>query len=145
MRGASSARTPAFGIGGLSSTDERWTTWDNSENVIVWDVRAGVPTETFEGHARDAGQQVFSPDARTLYTAGDNCRVIVWDVAGDRRLGPPVRTGFDYETDTGEGPHPVTISPGRASARRRGPPRRGGPGPPDWEGRVEGPAGVASR
>ena len=87
--------------------------------MILWDVRAGVPTETFEGHARDAGVQVFSPDGRTLYTAGDDSRVIIWDVAGDRRLGRPFRTGFVYET--GEVfPPSFAISPdGRALAVAR--------------------------
>ena len=65
--------------------------------MILWDVRRGLPTELFEGHGGDAEMQVFSPDGRTLYTAGEDSRVIVWDVAGDRRLGVPFRTGFVTE------------------------------------------------
>ena len=109
----------SFGIGAFSPDGRTLTTWDNSDNVIVWDVRAGVPTETFEGHARDTTVQVFSPDGQTLYTAGDDSRVIIWDVAGDRRLGRPFRTGFVYEA--GEVfPPPVAISPdGRALALAR--------------------------
>ena len=45
------------------------------------------------GHQQDS-THAFSPDGRTLYTAGDDGRVIVWDVAGDRRLGRPFPTGY---------------------------------------------------
>ena len=82
-----------FGIGAFSPDGRTLATWDESENVVLWDVREGLPTETFEGHARDAGLQVFSPDGRTLYTAGEDSRVIIWDAAGDRRLGRQFRTG----------------------------------------------------
>ena len=63
--------------------------------MILWDVEEGVPTETLEGHAGNADEQhAFSPDGRTLYTAGNDGRVIVWDVAGDRRLGRPFPRGL---------------------------------------------------
>jgi WD40 repeat protein len=111
----------SFGIGAFSPDGRRLATWDDSENVILWDVREGLPTETFEGHTRDAGIQVFSPDGRTLYTAGDDSKVIVWDVAGDRRLGRPFRTGFVYETgELPPPPPPFAISPdGRTVAVAR--------------------------
>src|SRR4029453_2728723 len=71
------------------------------------------------GHAGNAAIQVFSPDGRALYTAGEDSRVFVWDVAGDRRLGVPFRTGFVRET--GESfPPPFAISPdGRTLAVAR--------------------------
>ncbi|MGH2953912.1 MAG: BTAD domain-containing putative transcriptional regulator, partial [Solirubrobacterales bacterium] len=108
-----------FGIGAFSPDGRTLATWDASENVIIWDVSDGVPTETFEGHAGDAEVHVFSPDGRTLYTAGSDPKVIIWDVAGDRRLGRPFRTGFVYET--GEAfPPPFAISPdGRTLAVAR--------------------------
>ncbi len=62
--------------------------------MILWDVEHGVPTETLEGHAGVAETHAFSPDGRTLYTAGNDGRVIVWDVAGDRRLGRPFPRGL---------------------------------------------------
>ena len=67
--------------------------------MILWDVEEGVPIETLEGHAdmQQDSTHAFSPDGRTLYTAGDDGRVIVWDVAGDRRLGRPFPTGYRYE------------------------------------------------
>jgi DNA-binding SARP family transcriptional activator/WD40 repeat protein len=107
-----------FGIEALSPDGRTLATSDGND-VILWDVREGLPTETFEGHARDAGIPVFSPDGRTLYTAGDDSRVIIWDVAGDRRLGVPFRTGFVHET--GETfPPPFAISPdGRTLAVAR--------------------------
>jgi DNA-binding SARP family transcriptional activator/WD40 repeat protein len=108
-----------YGIGAFSPDGRTLATWDDSEKVILWDVREGLPTETFEGHTRDAGTQVFSPDGRTLYTAGDDSKVIIWDVAGDRRLGRPFQTEFVYET--GElFPPPFAISPdGRTVAVAR--------------------------
>ena len=65
--------------------------------MILWDVEEGVPIETLEGHAGVTETHAFSPDGRTLYTAGNDGRVIVWDVAGDRRLGRPFPTGYRYE------------------------------------------------
>ena len=62
--------------------------------VVLWDVRRGVEIETFAGHAGEGLSQVFSPDGRTLYTVADDSTVIIWDVAGDRRLGSPFRTGL---------------------------------------------------
>jgi WD40-like Beta Propeller Repeat len=82
-----------FGIGAFSPDGRTLATWDESGNVILWDVKEGLATETFEGHAGDAGSPVFSPDGRTLYTAGGDSRVIIWDASGDRTLGRPFRTG----------------------------------------------------
>ena len=109
----------SFGIGAFSPDGRTLATWDDSENVILWDIREGLPTETFEGHTREAWTQVFSPDGRTLYTAGDDSKVITWDVAGDRRLGRPFQTEFVYES--GElFPPPFAISPnGRTVAVAR--------------------------
>ena len=94
--------------------------------MILWDVEEGVPTETLEGHAASTDEQhAFSPDGRTLYTAGNDGRVIVWDVAGDRRLGRPFPRGLG-----GWGPgrswsacvraQPRRTRPGRREARRPG-------------------------
>jgi WD40 repeat protein len=79
------------------------STSEDGGSVILWDVKKGVTTETLEGHAGVSEWHVFSPDGRTLYTAGapdstslgsGDGRVIVWDVAGDRRLGRPFPTEF---------------------------------------------------
>jgi WD40 repeat protein len=66
--------------------------------VILWDVEEGVTTETLEGHAANNDEHhAFSPDGRTLYTAGNDGRVIVWDVGGDRRLWRPFPTGYRFQ------------------------------------------------
>jgi WD40 repeat protein len=88
----------------------------------LWDVEKGVRTETLEGHAANNDeQQVFSPDGRTLYTAGNDGRVIVWDVAGDRRLWRPFPGGLGGRGPTEEaGRPPFALSPdGRALAVAR--------------------------
>ena len=71
------------------------STAEDSGNVILWEVEAGVPIETLEGHTGITETHAFSPDGRTLYTAGNDGRVIVWDVAGDRRLGRPFPRGAE--------------------------------------------------
>ena len=65
-------------------------------SVVLWDVSGGFPIETLAGHASGDSRQFFSPDGRTLYTVaeGEDSTVIIWDLAGDRRLGSPFRTGL---------------------------------------------------
>ena len=94
--------------------------------VIVWDVREGRAIERLEGHRGPVWSQAFSPDGRTLYTAGDDSSVIIWDVAGDRRLGRPFRTNPLDETR--ESSPPVRPQPRRPHARGR---EAGRPGRPD--------------
>ena len=85
--------------------------------MILWDVKEGVTTETLEGHAGITDEHAFSPDGRTLYTAGDDGRVIVWDVAGDRRLGRPFPRGLRGWEPGPEYPPAFALSPdGRALA-----------------------------
>ena len=65
-------------------------------------------------------QHAFSPDGRTLYTAGNDGRVIVWDVAGNRRLGRPFPRGLGSWGHSGEGGPAFALSPdGRALAFAR--------------------------
>ena len=81
-------------------------------------MREGRPIETLEGHRGAVWSQAFSPDGRTLYTAGDDSSAIIWDVAGDRRLGRPFRTNPLDETR--ESPPPFAVSPdGRTLAVAR--------------------------
>ena len=90
--------------------------------MILWDVEEGVPTETLEGHAANNDEQhAFSPDGRTLYTAGNDGRVIVWDVAGDRRLWRPFPRGLGGWGPTEKAGRPAfALSPdGRALAVAR--------------------------
>jgi WD40 repeat protein len=75
--------------------------------LIVWDVRRGAPTETFQGHAGPVEQLAIAPDG-TAYSAGDDGSVIEWDLAGTRRLGRPFRvkppTSSRVLAVTAEGP-----------------------------------------
>ncbi len=88
--------------------------------MILWDVEEGVPIETLEGHAGFADVHAFSPDGRTLYTAGNDGRVIVWDVAGDRRLGRPFPRGLGGWEPGHDYPPAFALSPdGRALAVAR--------------------------
>jgi DNA-binding SARP family transcriptional activator/WD40 repeat protein len=60
-----------------------------------YDVKSGGAIETLEGHTAAVWGSAFSPDGRTLYTASDDSKVIVWDLAGDRGLRRKFRTGSD--------------------------------------------------
>ncbi len=88
--------------------------------MILWDVEERVPIETLEGHAGVTETHAFSPDGRTLYTAGNDGRVIVWDVAGDRRLWRPFPRGLGGWEPRDDYPPAFALSPdGRALAVAR--------------------------
>ena len=76
---------------GAFSPDGHTLSTSEGENVILWDSQSGVVEEILEGHSAPVGPHVFSPDGRTLYTGAEDSEAIVWDVAGDRRLGRPFR------------------------------------------------------
>jgi WD40 repeat protein len=52
-----------------------WSEWD----VRVWDVEKGEQVGTLKGHSGVVGTILFSPDGKTLASAGDNS-VRIWDV-----------------------------------------------------------------
>ncbi len=57
--------------------------------VRVWDVGTGRPLVALDGrHGRWARAVAFSPDGRTLVTAGD-ARVLLWDLVGVAALRRP--------------------------------------------------------
>ena len=95
------------------------TTGFGGGEVIVWDLRQGRPVERLEGHRGSVWIQAFSPDGRTLYTAGDDSSVMIWDVAGDHRLGRSFRINTLDKT-RGYYPAGFAISPdGRTLAVAR--------------------------
>ena len=63
--------------------------------VIVWNVGRAASGETLEGHTAQVTGLAISRDGRTLYTAALDGKVIVWDLAGARRLGRPFAIGPD--------------------------------------------------
>ena len=77
--------------------------------------------ETLRGHSASVQQPVFSPDGKTLYTAGEafDGTAIAWDVGGDRRLGRAVPDGIRPRTSESF-PPPSGVSPdGRTLAVAR--------------------------
>ncbi len=59
--------------------------------MIVWDVERAAAAETLEGHSGVVTGLAISRDGGTLYSAALDGKVVIWDLAGDRRLG----RGFD--------------------------------------------------
>jgi WD40 repeat protein len=75
--------------------------------------------EVLEGHTELLSGQAFSPDGRTLYTASYDGTAIIWDVAGDRRLGRTFTTGLLVDR-LNQPPPPFAVSPdGRTLAVAR--------------------------
>ena len=59
--------------------------------VIVWDVGHVVVVETLAGHAAKITGLAISSDGSTLYSSSLDSKVLIWDLAGDRRLGRPFK------------------------------------------------------
>ena len=54
----------------------------------------------------------ISADGRTAYSAGDDERAFVWDLAGDRRLVRPFDAGPPFLVDPGDSrPRGLALSP----------------------------------
>ena len=53
----------------------------------MWDVGARAARETLAGHTGAITGLAVSWDGRTLYSASLDGTVLIWDLAGDRRLG----------------------------------------------------------
>ena len=97
---------------GAFSPDGHTLSTSEGENVILWDSQSGVVREILEGHSAPVGPHVFSPDGRTLYTGAEDSAAIVWDVAGDRRLGRPFQPNSALPEGEGESSPPAfDISP----------------------------------
>jgi WD40 repeat protein len=60
-----------------------------------------VSRESFTGHTALVSGLAFSEDSRTLFSAALDGKVLMWDLAGDRRLGRP----FAIKPFTGRRPY----------------------------------------
>ena len=79
----------------FSATGATAVTAGEDKRAIVWDVRRAVAIDTLAGHSGQLTGLAISRDGRTLYTSALDGKVLVWDLAGDRRLGRPFPTGRD--------------------------------------------------
>jgi WD40 repeat protein len=62
-------------------------------SAIAWDVAGARERETFAGHTGRLTSLAISRDGTTLYTAGQDGRIVIWDLSARRRLGRPFETG----------------------------------------------------
>src|SRR5687767_14894169 len=87
---------------------------------LIWDLRAGNVRETLTGRTGPIPTIVASADGRTLYTGGLDKRIIVWDLAGDRRLARSFQVHPFQQPGFSDFPPPLAVSPsGRIVAAGR--------------------------
>ena len=79
--------------------------------VLVWDLESGRVRETLTGHSGPVPTFTLDDDGRTLYTGGLDDRIIVWDIAGDRRLARPFAQPFQKSGLLLDYPPPLAVSP----------------------------------
>ena len=82
---------------------------DQKGGVTVWDVAGGTIRERFSAHDREAPALAASPDGRTLYTVSNDARMLIWDLAGNRRLDRRFDAG--PRLDVIDTPKGLAISP----------------------------------
>ena len=63
------------------------------DRVIVWDVEHAEAGETLAGHSGQVTGLAISHDNQTLYSSALDGKVLIWDLAGTRRLGRPFDLG----------------------------------------------------
>jgi WD40 repeat protein/DNA-binding SARP family transcriptional activator len=77
------------------------------QNAIVWNADTGAVRERLALSRGSHRGLAFSPDDGTLYTAGSDGSLRVWDLAGDRRyirqVVPPGEFGFGWEIPSPDG------------------------------------------
>ncbi|EXG80910.1 molecular chaperone [Cryptosporangium arvum DSM 44712] len=78
----------------------------NSYDVVVFDVGSGKVVDTFEGHTGSIDTLAFSPDGKVLASAGNDNRILLWDLANHRELttaltGHQKKTGDTTNSITG--------------------------------------------
>jgi RNA polymerase sigma factor (sigma-70 family) len=85
------------GSGGAFSPDGNWLV----ASSVVWNLKTAKVHLVLKSHRREIHHRAFSPDSSTLFTAGPEGVVKVWDVADAQELGALrlQREGGDYTTD----------------------------------------------
>ena len=66
--------------------------------MIVWDVEPRRGRETLTGHTGAGHRTGDQPRRPHALQRGADGKVLIWDLAGDRRLGRPFDTGPDDRT-----------------------------------------------
>jgi WD40 repeat protein len=82
------------------------------ERLIVWDVERASAEETLEGHTGQITGLAIRRASPTLYSSSLDSKLLIWDLAGDRRLGRPFKVG----PDNPEGPRYALSPDGRVLA-----------------------------
>ena len=78
----------------LSADGSRLASASDDGGLFVRSLRGARSVESLTGHDGPVSSQGFSPEGATLYTASLDTTARAWDVAGDRRLARPFRTGL---------------------------------------------------
>jgi len=90
--------------------DGRTLVTSNETEVFVWDVESGQIRERLTAHTDTVTALAVSSDNRTLFSAGVDAKMAMWDLAGDRRLDRRFSAGPMMDFDDGS-PKGLDLSP----------------------------------
>jgi WD40 repeat protein len=78
----------------------------------VFDVKEGKETRQLAGHRMGTNRIAFSPDARTLWTSGNDYTLRRWDLTTGKEMGPPMghQNSVNGVTFTADGKQIISCS-----------------------------------